>query len=146
MKQFLSVFILSLLFINCKAPQKVAKTNNVPKVVLQNSYPVSNRTKMFIAELQRELNTSGKNLEDFIPSSKMIDEYAIRKADHQYFISGFIKVGQNFNEAPLKEIGVSIGSRSGSIYTIQIPMSSFAQFLNQTDIVYFEISTKVSLN
>ena len=119
--------------------------NDIALSLLKPSYNLSTRSNQFLHELDYELMKSKKNLDEFTPSKKLIDEYSIKNIGNRYFISGFIKIKDNFNKSSLENNGVILGSTAGKILTVGVPFKYLPDFLNINTIEYFEISEKVHI-
>jgi len=111
----------------------------------KTTIPLSAGTRMFIMDLEKELNSSGKDIKQFRPSAKLADRHSLQNVKGQYFVTGFIKVNTKFKPEQIKKIGGYIGKPSGKVRTVRIPLSAFPRFLDLKTVTYFEISRKVHL-
>lgn len=146
LKTFFCLFTC-LFFFCCRESKEAVKNTAAAAdsaIIIKNHFPVSARTKMFIASLQREINSSKKGMTSFVPSQKLTDAYNLIKIKGRYFLSGFIKTDEHFTEQTFQDSGVVFGQPSNGIRTVQVPLSYFPGFLEQTGITYFEISQKLS--
>ena len=118
---------------------------NNSMISIKTNYPVSARTKQFVAELNNELPIKNDSLENYTPSNKLIEKYNIRKQEGLYYVSGFIKFSENFDKSNLEKINVFVGKTSNLISTVQVPLNKLNQFFQITGITYFEIAEKAEL-
>jgi len=134
------LFIIGYAFIiGCNTSHLAAKPNLLP------TYDVSNYTRLFLSELNNEIKNNSTP-KSFIPSAKLITTYQLHQLKTDYYVFGFIKVDTKFSTSQLKKIGAIVGTRSGNIITLQVPINTISSFLNTSGITYFEISKSTHLN
>ena len=140
-------FSFSLLFCSCRVIKKSKTLNKNDEVTtkLDPSFSVSAQTRFFIKEIEDELVKQKVNLNHYNPSTSIIEKYNLTKIEDAIYVSGMIKIPDNFDISNLTKIGVLIGSQSGKITTVQIPIKNFDIFLNNNSIEYFQISEKVQI-
>lgn len=145
MKKFCYIIIIILL-IGCKPGKNIAQTHVAKATVADTTFPVSATTKMFMLELQNEMQATKKGIKQFVPSATLADKYNLRKTKGIYYVHGFVKTNKDFEPKQLKQIGGHSGRPAGNIRTVQVPLKSFSQFLKQKGITYFQIAEKVSID
>lgn len=144
MKPFCVLLMLILpivLFTGCATVYGQPTTNKIE----QGSFPVSVEAKMFMIDLQNELNASKQTLKDYVPTTQFADKYSLQKIKGKYHVSGFIQTNNSFSEKQLRRIKVFPGQPSGGVRTVMIPISAFSSFLKQKGITYFELSKKLEV-
>jgi hypothetical protein len=143
---FLCVIGLMSIF-SCKKSKSVGIENEkTQEIRLTSMYQVSAKTRIFITDIETEMNQQNTTLNDYIPSNKIIDKYQIRQNGQVYWISGMIKLKENSDVKKINEMGFRIDSESKNISSIQVPLNRLDTFLNIDVIEYFEISDKLNLN
>jgi len=144
---FISFFFITILVISsCTTSKEVAnKSQSLENEEITSLFPVSASTKRFLYDFNNELKKSKVEINSFEPSLKLIDSYSLRKINEEYCISGFIKVNESFLKTNLESKGVTFGSTSGKIITINVPLVYLEDFLKEDTIQYFEISSKVQI-
>lgn len=144
MKPFCVLLMLILpivLFTGCATVYGQPTTSKIE----QASFPVSVEAKMFMIDLQNELNASKQTLKDYVPTAQFAEKYSLQKIKGKYHVSGFIQTNNSFSEKQLRRIKVFPGQPSGNIRTVHIPLSAFLSFLKQKGITYFELSKKLEV-
>lgn len=132
--------------IACVALLGCATNPKTARLLLTPNFEISNYTRLFLSELNSEMERNAKTGKSFIPSAQLMHTYHLQQLKSGYSIFGFIKVNNGFSASKLRETGTVIGSQSGNIITVQVPLNSLPAFLRQSGIIYFEISHKTSLN
>lgn len=66
------------------------------------------------------------------------------KTNTTEYISAFIKVGSLVNEAEFEKLGIIIGTKAGSIWTVRIPRANMTAFARLGSIDYIELDRPVS--
>lgn len=145
MKRRYQVALFIFLAVLCCFAGSVAQTSKGPDKAMECIFPVSSGTRMFIADLQKELKTSGNGLRQFRPSVQLADRYSLQNVKGQYFVTGFIKVNAKFKPEQIKKIGGYSGKPSGKVRTVRIPLQAFPCFLELKTITYFELGQKQQL-
>ncbi len=145
-KTCLVVFV-SLVVSGCSNQNKVSKTDASPaENVLSISTRVSNYTKLFISDYQKELENSNQSEIDFKPSANLIDKYSLSLIDNKtYFIKGLATLHKDFDKAQLSSLGIKTGSELAGKTSLLIPIYHLNQFLHLDKIEYFEIAEKAQL-
>ncbi len=118
--------------------------NTAQTSAMDSTIPVSATTRLFMLELENEMKATKKEIKRFVPSARLVDKYNLSKRKRTYYIHGFIKTNDDFNEAQMKKTGVYCGRAVGGIRTVQIPLKSFYVFLRQKGITYFQVAEKLS--
>lgn len=142
----LSALLILMISLTFFFSNTVAYGQKTTDKIVQGAFPVSADTKLFMMDLQHELESSKQSLKSFTPSSQLADKYSLQKIKGIYYVSGFIKTDKNFSDMKLKKIKTYPGQPSGGIRTILVPLSAFSTFLNQKGITYFELSKKLEVN
>lgn len=60
--------------------------------------------------------------------AKPIEGYVYKQINGRIYISSFIKVADDVNEAALTSLGVFIGTKAGKVWTVQIPIEKVTEF------------------
>lgn len=89
-------------------------------------------TKQYLATVKRQ----GDN-------SKLIPSYVYKKIDNSYYISAFIKVTKDIDEAKLSSLGIYIGTKAGNIWTAQIPVAQVEALTAVGGISYIDLDMPV---
>lgn len=132
---------------NCNAAKKNNKLKEVNRKTteLKTDIKVSAKTLQLIQDIQNELTEQKISIKDYSPSSSIIESYNILLIKNNCYVSGMIMTPEDFDKSTLINIGVFIGSKSGKVTTVQIPIKNFDTFLNNNRIEYFQISEKVDI-
>lgn len=109
-------------------------------------FNISAQTRLLINEIEKELNISKTKLENYTPTTEIIDKYSLIYIGNQIYISGFMLTKMNFDRTELDKISVKTGSTSGKLTTVQVPLNKLDQFLKNEQIEYFEIAVKAKIN
>lgn len=137
---------LALLTINysCSGTKKANNKGemNQTTTILRTNFDISARTRQLIQDIQDELFLHKISISQYVPSKNIIDKYDIIQIENIYHIGGMMMTNETFDNSSLNEIGVKIGSQSGQITTVQIPVNSFDLFLKNQGIAYFQTSEK----
>ncbi len=78
-----------------------------------------------------------------INEKAMVPHYVYKKINNRPYISAFIKVGPAVDEAALNGLGVYVGTRAGSIWTVQVPVEKVDQFVTVSGIKYIELDAPI---
>lgn len=71
--------------------------------------------------------------------------YVYRKgANGQLYISALIKAGPAVDETTLQQLGASIGTKAGNIWTVQVPVARVAAFTQVSGIEYIQLDEPVA--
>src|SRR4051812_21525177 len=63
-----------------------------------------------------------------LETNTYIGKYVHQNVLNKIFLSGMIKVNSTLNESDIQSDGVSIGTRAGNIWTVQIPLENIEAF------------------
>jgi minor extracellular serine protease Vpr len=86
------------------------------------------------------------NMQLYLHNPMACTQKVVYKTNEDQFISTFLQVKQPFNEKPLLQLGVQIGTRAGNIYTARIPEQSLKQVLQLSGIEYVQLDEPVYAN
>lgn len=144
------ILIVSTTILSCAETKKVsAKQQENPKVENNNEMKTEIKTsafaKLFINDLNKELDKQNKSIENYKPTKELIDKYGIQLFNDEYFVQGFITTTDQLDQAELNKLNITTGSQMGNKSTIKIPLKSFFQFFNLKGIEYFEMNPKSEL-
>lgn len=142
-KNIVSLSILLILTSSCiTSDNKAQKDDSVAKPSnFSSNFKLSPQTKLFIQDLRQEIENEDKTT--FKSSSKLQNKYNLRKLNNVFYVNGFIKVNNNYDEDVLSKLNINVNSSKGEIKTISIPIKSIPKFLRTDGIEYFEISQQV---
>ncbi|MFN8276906.1 MAG: S8 family peptidase [Chitinophagales bacterium] len=73
----------------------------------------------------------------------ILPDFVYKQTSTGICISAFIKVQAHFDETPLRQLGVHIGTRAGSVYTVQIPLKQVFAFTQLPGIQYIEFDQPI---
>lgn len=97
----------------------------------KNTPVLSAYTKQYVA-LQKKTG----NRQQSIPG------YVYKTINGQHYISAFIKVG-NIDESVLDNLGIYVGTKAGSVWTVQVPVDNINAFTQVTGISYIDLDMPV---
>lgn len=100
---------------------------------------ISAETMIFLADLNKSMSKT-----DNIPDSDICNKYAITKRNGVYYISCLALVNEQFNQTILETEGMKIGSRTGDIITLRIPLKKIHMISKLPGISYLEVAGKIS--
>lgn len=86
------------------------------------------------------------NMHLFLHNPSVCTQKVVYKTNGEQFVSTFLQVKQPFNEKPLQQLGVIIGTRAGNIYTARIPEQSLKQVLQVSGIEYVQLDEPVHVS
>jgi hypothetical protein len=137
------VLLIAVFMFSCISSNSKAEKETVKSVSTEYLFDLSLHTRLFLRELDKEIAIQKKG--DFIPSEKFIEKYNTQKIEDVYSISGFIKINDDFKETDLDLLNIKMGSKSGDIMTLIIPLDKMPKFLKIKGISYFEINRKAAI-
>lgn len=73
------------------------------------------------------------------------EEFFITEQNGVYFTRGFLQVAAGVDEAMLKNLGVTPGTKAGDIWTVTLPLAAIEKLNDVKGVVYFESDVKVHL-
>jgi len=73
----------------------------------------------------------------------MVPQYVYKRINNRVYLSAFIKVGPSVDEAALTDLGVYVGTRAGSVWTVQVPVEKVGQFITVAGIKYIELDAAI---
>ena len=76
---------------------------------------------------------------DKVAVSDLITEYPVREIDNELRIGALIQISESLDEQLFAKNNVSIGTKAGDIWTVQIPIRSLQEFITIPHIEYIEI-------
>lgn len=140
----LLTFITSLL--SCEGTKKVsAQQKEKNKTEMKSEIQTSAFAKLFINDLNKELEKQSKSIEQYKPTKELMDKYGIQFFNNEYYIQGFVTVNNALNKNKINNLNIVLGRQMGNKSTIRIPLKSFFQFLNLEGVEYFEMNPKSEL-
>ncbi|MCW3122759.1 MAG: hypothetical protein JWQ38_2251 [Flavipsychrobacter sp.] len=86
---------------------------------------------------QRYLQEAAKQNAPRVPN------YVYKNINNKPYISALIKVGTGADEGKLKALGAYVGTKAGSVWTVQIPLESVAAFTNIPGISYIALDAPI---
>ncbi|GAA4467090.1 hypothetical protein GCM10023093_22330 [Nemorincola caseinilytica] len=75
---------------------------------------------------------------------KPMDGYVYKMIEGRMYISAFVKVGADVDEAALNTLGVYIGTRAGNIWTVQIPADKVTAFTKVAGIANIDLDAPIT--
>lgn len=141
------ILTTSTLLLSCAETKKVSAKNQEQKKVentteMKSEIKTSAFARLFINDLNKELDKQKKSIENYKPSKELIDKYGIQLFNDEYFIQGFITTNNQLDQTALNQLNITTGKPMGNKMTIRIPVKSFNQFLQIKGIEYFEMNPK----
>lgn len=106
-----------------------------------NSSPL---TKMIIMQTGLHDNNGIKsgNMNDALPQ-KLVERYAIQKRGNDYFIGALIEIDKSvFQEQDLLSLGGRVNTKTGNIWSVQLPVENLKKLGLLKGIVYIEAGGK----
>ena len=121
MKKLLAFFIVigSSLGVYAQQPG-----NQLPKL--------SAFTRQYLNQLQQAGN-----------KNQLVPHYVYKNINNQQYISAFIKVNGDINQAQLDSMGIFIGTKAGTIWTAQIPVAQLTAFTHLQGISYIDLDAPI---
>jgi len=127
-------------FVECTSFNKSISSDNSHLSTMGRA-KLSNSFNSFWKELTEE--ASGKSLEQYIPSQKLIKRYSLKKQNKQFLVSGFLHSDSTFNKADIECIGGYVVAYSNKIMTFSVPIKNIPLLIQIKGITYIEIGRKV---
>ena len=134
MKYIAFSILISIVLLGCNESKKVSKTKAESKVSAQ--------TEIFIQQLNAEIANSNDN---FQPSEILVKNYRLQKMESSFYIGGIISIEEDLNEEQILQMGVTIGTKAGNIWTVMIPILKIEELLLLPGINYVQIDEDVNL-
>jgi hypothetical protein len=72
-----------------------------------------------------------------------VPDYVYKQINGKAYISAFIKVAPEVDEARLSALGVYVGTRAGNIWTVQVPLENVVAFTTITGITFIDLDQPV---
>lgn len=79
-----------------------------------------------------------------IDRSKPIEGYVYKIIGGRTYVSAFIKVTDEVNEAALTALGVYTGTKAGSVWTVQIPVDNVVPFTQLSGISHIDLDQPIA--
>ncbi|HOV11796.1 MAG TPA: S8 family serine peptidase [Bacteroidales bacterium] len=98
---------------------------------------ISADTRFFIADLKKN---QAKNTTSY-PGS-FLEKYPVRVMKNNYYLACLAKTNDNYNRKVLEAEGMIVGSQTGNIITLHVPLENFDENISITGITYLEIAAK----
>ncbi len=122
------MFVVTWSMSGCQSSEKSGKTETSNQEVL------SAAAKLF-------LNTLSKN--EGLVTDEMKKKYAFTDRDGKTYVRGTAKVSNpDSAENTISKTGTLIESKSGNIWTLLIPVDSFGELTQVSDLSYLDIDTQ----
>ncbi len=102
---------------------------------------ISTETHLFINDLNKQL---AKNKSYF--NKELSEKYPVYKINENYYASCLALVNNKFSSSDLIASGILIGSQTGQIVTLRIPIQNFNELKSIPGIDYIEIAGKIKSN
>ncbi len=102
---------------------------------------ISTDTRLFISDL----NNNYRSHNSYI-SKDLCNKYPINKVNEGFYVSCLALVNNNFSANDMYTAGILLGSQTGNIVTLRIPIQYFNQITTLKGIDYLEIAGKIKPN
>jgi len=75
--------------------------------------------------------------------STRIPNYVYKNINNKTYLSALIRVDNNVDEAALDALGIFVGTKAGSIWTVQIPIEKLPAFTNTSGVNYISLDAPI---
>ncbi len=77
------------------------------------------------------------------PGKETLPGYVYKEINNQPYLSAFLKVNNNMDQAKLDALGIYVGTKAGNIWVVQIPISNIDAITKVTDIGYIGLDMPI---
>ncbi|MDR3365823.1 MAG: hypothetical protein LBO71_02510 [Prevotellaceae bacterium] len=97
-------------------------------------------TEKLLEDLQRE----GCCSPEFTPSLELVRRYRLHRMgrDSSYCVGGFLSVSKHAQPADFAKLGVAVGTRIDSLWTVHVPVQNLPALLSAKGVKTFEMGKK----
>lgn len=102
---------------------------------VQRKHKLSPQTQQYLFDIKK----AGDN-------HKILPDYVYKKTATGVYLSGMIKVNAGIEPTALESLGVRVGTKAGSIWTVQVPQEKVEAFTALPGIDYIDLDAPVSFS
>ena len=146
MWKYLCTLLAVLAFTAChtnKSAPTHPPTAETASDFLPEGINVSASFRMFWDTWTADLKQSGKTLDEYVPSERLIQRFVLRPQNGEYLVTGFLHTNDEFNVDALTQLGGYGVKYNDSMYSFAIPLRSLPQFVTLPGITYIEAASPV---
>lgn len=100
---------------------------------------ISADSRLFISDMKK---SRAKNSSSY--DNKFLEKYPVRDFNGKYYVSCLAKINESYEQQKLESQGMRIGSQTGNIITLRIPVENFQEKMDIPGISYIEIAGKAA--
>ncbi len=94
-------------------------------------------SRLFMSDLNKNKAGNGASF-----NKQFLEKYPVHTVNGKYLVSCLAKINESYNRDKLESLGMRIGSQTGNIITIRIPIESFHEKMDIPGISYIEVAGK----
>ncbi len=146
MWKFICTAMLIIALAACHTNKSMSKTEHTvvtTDYTLPQEVSASASFRMFWDTWTADLKQSGKTLDEYIPSERLIQRFVLRPQNGEYLVTGFLHTNDEFNVDALTQLGGYGVKYNDSMYSFAIPLRSLPQFVTLPGITYIEAASPV---
>ena len=106
-----------------------------------NNYDINKLSPLALLLISDIEDIEGSNPSDVI--SRYSQQYVLRFMNNQIVTGALLKVNENIDEAKLKSLGITTGTKAGNIWTARIPLDKLDDISFMEGVDYIEIDIPV---
>ncbi|MBI1221832.1 MAG: S8 family serine peptidase [Bacteroidetes bacterium] len=112
-------------------------------IVAQAQLKFSPQARIFEQELSSYINQEDGSWKQ-VPAEKFIAKYDLLQMKGQWFLGALLLVDPDLDDSRLQQLGVQIESKTGAVWGVRVPLSSFYYLKKIPGIRYVEAGNSVS--
>lgn len=146
MWKFICTAMLIIALAACHTNKSMSKTEHTvvtTDYTLPQEVSASASFRMFWDTWTADLKQSGKTLDEYVPSERLIKRFALRQRNNEYLVTGFLNTQAEFDINSLNQLGGYGVKYNDSMYSFAIPLRSLPQFVTLPGITYIEAASPV---
>lgn len=146
MWRFICTTLLAIALVACHTNKNMSKTENTVETTdytLPQDLSVSASFRMFWEAWTADLTQSGKKIDAYTPSPRLVQRFALRNQNGEYLVSGFLHTDPKFEAEAVTQLGGYCVKYNDTMYSFAVPLKSLVHFVALPGITYIEASSPV---
>jgi hypothetical protein len=90
-------------------------------------------------------DSEGYDMDNYIPGESFVSKYKLRNTDGVYFVSGFIKIKENFDKEAFNSLGGLLTGYTVVLHTFHIPVKNIPAMIKLDNIERIEIANNIKV-
>lgn len=144
MWNFICTAMILIALAGCHTNKNMSKTENTvvtTDYTLPQELPVSASFRMFWEAWQADLAQSGQAIDDYTPSTLLVQRFSLRNQNGEYLATGFLHTDAEFDADALTQLGGYCVKYNETMYSFAVPLRSLTRFVALPGITYIEASS-----